>query len=161
MRVILILFIIPFLFVAQLSFASRQDNEILGKWISENKDVVIDISRCGDNFCGDVVWTKRGASATDERNPNPGLRSRPIFGLRIVSDLAYKGQSMWKGNIYNPQNGSTYKAELRPISANRLSMRGYIGTPIFGKTLLWTRAQNWQRDADRLVRSFGQPEVPN
>ncbi len=140
MRVVLVVFIIPFLFVSELSFASPQEDEILGRWITENKDVVIDFSRCGSNFCGDVVWTKRGALAVDKENPNPELRSRPIFGLRIVSDLTYKGQSMWKGNIYNPQNGSTYKAEVRLMDADRLSMRGYIVAPIFGKTLRWTRA---------------------
>ncbi len=141
MRVVSVLFTILFLFASQVSFASAQEDEIVGRWITERKDAVIDILRCGVNLCADVVWSRNGAFEIDKKNPDPALRSRPIIGLRIVSDLAYKGQRKWKGNIYNPESGLTYKAEVKSISPDQLSMRGYIGSPILGKTLLWTRSE--------------------
>jgi uncharacterized protein (DUF2147 family) len=132
------------LYVPQGTFAAEQEDEILGIWKTEKKDAMIEVTRCGENICGDVVWIQEDGSAKDTKNPDPGMRGRPILGLRIMSDFKYAGQNRWKGHLYDPDNGKTYKGEIRLSGHDRLSLRGYVGTPVFGRTSVWTRAEAFE-----------------
>ena len=49
---------------------------------------------------------------------------------------------MWSGGrIYNPEDGKTYKCKLTLKDDNTLTVRGYVGLTIFGKTQYWTRVR--------------------
>jgi uncharacterized protein (DUF2147 family) len=43
------------------------------------------------------------------------------------------------GHIYNGENGKTYNANISLQPDGKLRLRGYVGTPMFGETQLWTR----------------------
>ena len=43
------------------------------------------------------------------------------------------------GKIYNGENGKTYSANISLQPDGKLRLRGYVGTPMFGETQLWTR----------------------
>ena len=46
------------------------------------------------------------------------------------------------GMILDPAKGSTYKVRLKPIEGGKkLEVRGYIGSPMFGRTQTWIRAE--------------------
>jgi uncharacterized protein (DUF2147 family) len=63
------------------------------------------------------------------------------MGLQIVRDLTFAGDNLWKdGRIYDPKNGKTYNVKMTLTSPNEISMRGFIGVSLFGRTEVWTRA---------------------
>jgi hypothetical protein len=76
-----------------------QAQTILGVWNNEEKDARIEVFKCGDKYCGKIVWVKEpnyptgstegtpGTPGLDNHNPDPAQRSRPIFGLQIVKDF--------------------------------------------------------------------------
>jgi uncharacterized protein (DUF2147 family) len=43
------------------------------------------------------------------------------------------------GQIYNASNGKTYNANITLQPDGRLGLRGYVGSPMFGETQVWTR----------------------
>ncbi len=132
-------------------FASGGD-AILGVWNNEEKDGKIEIYRCGDRYCGKIVWAKEpnypagstegtpGTPRLDHNNPDPKLRKTPIIGLVIVHNFTYAGDNTWVGGtVYDPKNGKTYRGKMTLVSPNQLNLRGFVGIPLFGRTTTWTR----------------------
>jgi uncharacterized protein (DUF2147 family) len=139
------------LLVSPAAFAATAD-DILGVWFNSEKDAQIEIAKCGEKYCGTVVWLKEpnypegskdgipGTPKIDHHNPDPSLRKTPIIGLQIVYDFSYAGENLWKdGRVYDPKNGKTYKGKMTLVSPMRLDLRGYIGIALIGRTATWTR----------------------
>jgi uncharacterized protein (DUF2147 family) len=76
--------------------------------------------------------------AVDRNNPDPKLRNRPVEGLTILSGFTDAG-SDWRGRIYDPNSGKTYKSVLKREADGRLKVQGCIA--FFCRTQRWTAAR--------------------
>ncbi|WP_345267782.1 DUF2147 domain-containing protein [Nibrella viscosa] len=120
-------------------FETRQSDAILGEWLSPAKDSRILIYRQGNKYYGKITWGT-GTSPKDEKNPNPALRSRDLIGLVILSDFERNGTDTWEnGSIYDPREGKTYSCKMTLKDPKSLSIRGYVGIPLLGRSEIWTR----------------------
>jgi uncharacterized protein (DUF2147 family) len=126
--------------------AQRPDDAVLGRWLTEDREGVVEMFRCENALCGRLVWLKkprdaRGQVPVDAHNPTPALRNRPICGLVILGGFRPSGPGAWSdGWVYDPESGKTYHAELALEGGDRLKLRGYVGIPLFGASQVWTRA---------------------
>ncbi len=79
--------------------------------------------------------------ATDCRNDDPALRGRKVIGMPLI--WGFKATSdpntFDGGQIYNGENGKIYNANISLQPDGKLRLRGYVGTPMFGETQIWTR----------------------
>jgi len=122
-----------------------QSSTPVGVWLHDNKRIEIAIAPCGETLCGTLVWLKRpndaqGLPLVDQKNPNSALRTRPLLGLTVVDGLRRTGENTWEnGNIYDPDDGSSYTVSMSMLDDGSLRMRAYILTPMLGKTFVWTR----------------------
>jgi uncharacterized protein (DUF2147 family) len=70
------------------------------------------------------------------------LKGKPALGMTILNGLRKDGDSYTGGTVLDPNNGKIYKAKLTvKDNGRKLEMRGYIGTPMFGRTQTWIREQ--------------------
>ena len=125
---------------------------IVGLWDTQEKDAKIEIFKCGLAFCGRIAQMDEPTYSPDEKgmaglprvdryNPDPGLRKRPLLGLRFMEEFRYVGGSTWDGGrIYNPENGKFYKARISLPDGRRLMLRGYWGVSLLGRTEVWVRS---------------------
>ena len=129
-----------------------QGDDIVGVWNNEEKDGKIEIFKCGEKYCGKIVFAKEpnypagskegvpGTPRLDHNNPDPVKKSTPILGLLVVKDFVFTGENVWKGGtVYDPKNGKTYRGKLTLVSPNQLDLRGFVGIPLLGRTTTWTR----------------------
>ena len=67
-------------------------------------------------------------------------KDAPMMGLTIVKGMHRNGTKYDEGSILDPRDGTVYHAqmELAP-DGQKLSVRGYVGVPLLGKTQVWTR----------------------
>jgi uncharacterized protein (DUF2147 family) len=136
--------ILSVVLLAFVSAYAQDGDSIVGEWYTEEKRSVVDISRCGDMYCGKIVWLKypkddAGTDKADLKNPDEILRARPLLGLEILKNFKYKGTNEWAGGkIYDPKNGKTYSCNMR-LEGDTLKVRGYIGISVLGRTTAWTR----------------------
>jgi uncharacterized protein (DUF2147 family) len=119
-------------------------DELLGIWWNHEKDAHIEIYKCGNQFCGKIVWLKEpnedGAPKKDKHNPEEALQSRPLIGLDILSGFEFKEEGSWEdGTIYNPRDGKTYSCYLKMLEEGKLKVRGFVGISLIGKTQYWER----------------------
>ena len=70
------------------------------------------------------------------------LLDQPLYGLRIVYGLEQKDERKWKsGRVVDPESGDTYKAKVEySDDFDEVELRGYIGTPLLGRSQVWRRA---------------------
>ena len=102
---------------------------------------MIEVARCGDKLCGRLVRILKaapGAPTTDVNNSDPALRSRPILGMPILSGFADAG-SDWRGRIYDPRNGKSYKSIVSKNGDGSLKVQGCIA--FFCQTQVWKPAR--------------------
>lgn len=131
------------LFYSDLTFA-QDSNGILGTWFNQEKDSKIQIYKSGESYFGKIVWIKNHPAdenpALDSKNPDEEDRKKPVMGLNILKNFRFSGKNSWiEGKIYNPRDGNSYAGKMTLKNKNTLDLRGYIGSPIFGKTVTFTR----------------------
>jgi len=150
----LIHYLVLLLTIAVLCATAWADNDdILGTWFNQDKDAKIEIFKCGNDYCGKIVWLKNptysadskegtpGTPKLDTKNPDAAKRKTPLLDLQIVQGLQFSGDNQWKnGKIYDPDSGKTYSSKATLASHDQLDLRGYVGMSMFGRTEKWTRA---------------------
>jgi len=74
----------------------------------------------------------------DRHNKDAKLRNRTLVDIVLFSNFVFKDGKWVDGEIYDPNSGKTYSGQIT-LKGDRLNVRGYIGTPVFGKTLIFMR----------------------
>jgi uncharacterized protein (DUF2147 family) len=107
----------------------------VGRWRTADHGGVVEIQRCGATvLCGRIV----GLSLDNPDDPTPtDVHGRSQCGLTIITDAVPTGRDEWTGRITNPKDGKTYGAQISIDASGRLRLRGYVGLPLFGQTVVW------------------------
>jgi uncharacterized protein (DUF2147 family) len=126
-----------------LSFAgtAHAAQPIAGRWLTEDGSAIIQVGPCGSSTCGkiaSVVKPRPGAPTTDVNNPDASLRSRSMIGLPILSDFTDAGDE-WRGRIYDPRNGKSYKSIVTRGENGTLRVKGCIS--FLCQTQVWKAAR--------------------
>ncbi|MEO0628577.1 MAG: DUF2147 domain-containing protein [Bacteroidota bacterium] len=136
------LFVVSFLY---FTFGSiHAQSEILGRWLTAEKDAHIEIYKNGEEYEGKIVWLDEptrpdGSIPRDDNNPDESLRERPIMNMVMLSGFTYSRGQYRNGSIYDARNGKTYNSKMWLDDNNTLMMRGYLGP--FYRTVELTRVQ--------------------
>lgn len=132
------------------SAAVPSASSAVGIWTTPDRKTRIDLRKCGKSLCGKVAWIqhslkKDGTKPRDVKNPDSGLRSRKIVGMKLTGGFTRSKtqKGLWeKGWIYDPQSGKTYSCTITMESPGRLELHGYLGLSVFGASQVWTRIGN-------------------
>lgn len=120
--------------------ATAQDPALVfGVWQHPENGSRIRLAPCGAGLCGTVVHVADGQK-TDDKNPNPALRTRPILGMPIIVEAKKTGAATWAGNLYNRIDGGTYAGRLQVKNRGELDMTGCTAIVIC-RTVTWRRVE--------------------
>ncbi len=106
--------------------------------------------RIATNAAGELSGVVvRGLEANPDPEPNcekcsDDRKGKPKIGLEIIrGGKKVEGKDVWEdGKILDPNNGTDYRLKLTPIEGGKkLEVRGYIGTPMLGRTQTWVRVE--------------------
>lgn len=69
-------------------------------------------------------------------------KDKQVIGMVIMSGLKKDGAEYTGGEILDPDNGKVYRSKLAVLDGGRkLTVRGYIGMPLLGRSQVWTREE--------------------
>ncbi len=135
--------------------ASAQQSGVMGTWLTASGVAQVKIAQCPDAasgaLCGFIVGliNPKGPDgqvvapevATDYRNENAAQRGRKVIGMPLIWGFKKTADpnTFEDGQIYNGENGKIYNANISLQPDGKLRLRGYVGTPLFGETQVWTR----------------------
>lgn len=121
-----------------------------GLWLHVADDgeprAVIRLSVSNGELTGVIVDPMPGPDAPPEpvcEACEGALRGAPLKGLPIITGVSESGGGVWQGGtILDATTGDTYKVRLTlDADGSTLSVRGYVGAPLFGRTLTWQRLE--------------------
>ena len=122
---------------------AQNANNILGIWMTEEKDAKIQIYEQNEKYFGKLIWSKnmyneQGNSKLDVNNPDEQLQKRPLENLILLSDFEFSGDEWENGQIYDPKSGKTYKCYIK-LEGNQLEVTGYVGVKWLSRTVTWNK----------------------
>lgn len=134
---------VPVIAAAALLLAAPADaaTPVTGRWLTEDGSAIVAVVSCGPATCGRIARVLKSPAsgpALDRNNPDPRLRGRPVEGLTILSGFTDNGDD-WRGRIYDPKSGKTYKSILKREADGRLKVQGCIA--FLCRTQRWTPAR--------------------
>jgi uncharacterized protein (DUF2147 family) len=131
--------------LVSLATYAQSSKAVVGKWFNEEKDAKVEIYETGGKFYGKLVWLKRPYEADgktlrkDVKNKDTKLRERTLLNAVILTSFKFENEKWTDGQIYDPKSGKTYSSEMK-IKNGNLEVRGYVGSPMFGRTAVFTKA---------------------
>jgi uncharacterized protein (DUF2147 family) len=148
----LICAVAAFFIVAQTAYARAQT--IDGVWQQIDPDTgkvgaLVTFTENGGIYHG--FLSKLFPDAGDDPNPLchkcPGAqRGKPFLGLMFIDGMKRSGLAYEGGTILDPDTGTLYSASMQlSPDGNALTVRGYVGIPLFGQSQVWRRVQSAAR----------------
>lgn len=131
---IFLLFVTIFTSITTKIDTGKSENLILGKWISLQKNVIVEVYKEDQVFKARVCWfrdsdnpMKPVSIRTDLHNPDENLRSRKILGMDILKNLVYNPKTKrWEdGIIYDPKSGREWSSVVYLNNRGLLEVKGY------------------------------------
>ncbi|NCF44367.1 MAG: DUF2147 domain-containing protein [Proteobacteria bacterium] len=84
---------------------------------------------------GEPVSWSAAQPLLDGGNSQPELRTRPLLGLDLAENYT-RQKKRWQGNLYDPRSGRQFQSHMSVVEGD-LSIRAYVGTPMFGQTRIF------------------------
>ena len=137
-------------FMATKVQARNNPDAIVGKWLAlPKKNLMVEVFREGKEYKARVAWfndrddpSKPMKLRTDEKNPDPALRSRKLLGLEVLNNMKYNSATnRWEsGNIYDAKSGRTWSSSAKLTKDGTLHVRGFWHFEFIGKNLNFIKA---------------------
>lgn len=144
-------FLLIFLLFPFCSFkhaAVNNADAIIGKWMSEENNLEVEVFKSGSEYKAKVIWfddtddkTRPMAERYDLKNSDKALQSRKIIGLEVMYGLNYnEDDDEWQdGHIYDSSTGKEWNAKMWLNKAGVLKVRGYWHISLLGQTMLFKK----------------------
>ena len=97
-----------------------------GTWLRENGASRVKIAKCGNAYCGHIIWLKDTAGPAK-------------VGQRVFYNMLPNGENAWKGSAFNPEDGKTYSGKMT-LSGSRLTTAGCALGGLICKSVNWAKA---------------------
>jgi uncharacterized protein (DUF2147 family) len=109
--------------------------KIVGIWFTDDKTSKIQIYKNESKYFGKIIWMASNESKAE-------LKIKPQVGYQIFRKFTFEGNNVWSGGqVSDPRSGLTVSGKLTLKDKNTLNVRGYLGAPMFGKTVILSRVE--------------------
>jgi uncharacterized protein (DUF2147 family) len=108
-----------------------------GTWLTQSGQTKVHVAKCGQAYCGTVVWQK--SPTNDTNNPDSSKRDRPVVGIQLIYGMTPSGPDQWTGQLYNFEDGKTYTGKLS-MAGDSLKLAGCVMGGLICRSQTWTRS---------------------
>ena len=130
--------------------AFADDSSPIGLWkniddVSGKPKALIRITESNGVLQGKIEQLFRAPG--EDQNPKcekceDARKNQPIIGMVFMSGLKKDGDEYAGGEILDPDNGKVYRSKMHLTDGGKkLSVRGYIGVPMLGRSQVWIRQE--------------------
>ena len=117
--------------VPSLSQNGIQPVTPVGIWLTEEDKSRVQVTDCPGGLCARIIWLKdpadkRGRPWTDQLNKNVALRGQPIIGLELFNPMRPAARNVWKGWIYNPEDGDRFDVTFTLTAPDKIAIKGCV-----------------------------------
>ena len=130
------------------SQATRAEDHQPQFWKNDEQGWVVEAKECNRTLCAFLVSYPAVSKKPpdnlprDVRNPDPARRQAPLCGMQLIGGFtpSPRQKGGWdNGWVYDPDSGHTYAGTITSVDASTIKLRGYVGVPMFGRTIVLHR----------------------
>ena len=110
---------------------------IEGRWTNYKKNVVVQVERCGNAYCGRVVRASEKAKEKARKGGTPKL-----VGTEILTGLRPVGDGKFRGKAFVPKRNIHATATVRQLSEDVMQVQGCVLGGILCDDEKWTRVSS-------------------
>ncbi|MGI4021172.1 MAG: DUF2147 domain-containing protein [Janthinobacterium lividum] len=123
-------------------------DKICGKWISEEKNCIVQVYKNGNEYGAKLTWfddsddkARPMNMRVDEKNPDKALQNRKLIGMDVVDNLIYNPETnSWEnGLIYDAKSGRTWSSAVSLSREGLMKVTGYWKFKFIGKSMNFKR----------------------
>lgn len=119
--------------------------DLAGRWVSSNSDSVFEFyKQANGKYQANLLSLKKPLDENGQAwicsNCSGTNKNKPIIGMTVIWDLIPEEGQYIDGKILVPRSGKIYGVKVYPVNPDKISVRGYIGFGLIGKTIYWTRS---------------------
>ena len=107
---------------------------IEGQWTNYKRNVVVQVERCGPDYCGRVIEASAKAQEKARKGGTPKL-----VGTQILTGLKPIGDGRYRGKAFVPKRNIHATATVRQLSANVMQVSGCVLGGLLCDNEKWTR----------------------
>ncbi len=112
--------------------AQNNSDAILGKWITTDNKLIVEVYRQSNNYKARILWfkdvnNKAMSERLDAKNPDKTLRTRKWLGMDVLRNLKYDVEdNEWiDGIIYDAKHGREWDSIAWINNDHLLRVKGY------------------------------------
>jgi len=123
------------LLLASLLLAAPVSAQALeGQWTNYKKNVVVQVERCGNAYCGRVVQASERAKEKARKGGTPNL-----IGTQILTGLRPLGDGRFRGQAFVPKRNLHATATVQQVSDDVMQVQGCVLGGLLCDKERWTR----------------------
>lgn len=137
------------LLLSLVSLTATANDNIVGRWKSIDDETgkaksLIEVKETDGVISGNII------KLFNPSKPNPicekcsdDRKDQDIIGMEIIRGVSKKKKNKWAGGkILDPKKGKEYSVKFTLKDEGKtLKVRGYIGSPMIGRTQIWERVE--------------------
>lgn len=128
MKTLKSLVVIALLTVSAVTNAqSKEEKNFIGKWLSEDKTLTVEIYKDNGMFYGKVI------KATNPKTK----KGKPSVGQILVIEMKLNGKNLEGGTVRDMDTDEEYDAKLVPIDFNKIKLK--VSVMLMSYSEVWTR----------------------
>jgi uncharacterized protein (DUF2147 family) len=121
--------------LASLLFAAPVSAQALeGQWTNYKKNVVVQVERCGNAYCGRVIQASERAKEKARKGGTPNL-----IGTQILTGLRPMGDGRFRGQAFVPKRNLHATATVQQVSDDVMQVQGCVLGGLLCDKERWTR----------------------
>ncbi|MFK5895291.1 MAG: DUF2147 domain-containing protein [Pseudomonadota bacterium] len=137
------------------SVMAETKSTYIGMWVIDDGETIVKISSCKNSLCGRIVgFTDKDDGADDNVSNTEWAKIakdiKEICSVDIVGGFTKKEGDWAAGWILDFEDEKKYSATLRMEGSDKMNVRAYVGSEIFGETLVWKRVDKIAVTCDEL-----------
>ena len=116
------------LLAATVPVTASAEAALEGRWANPKHSVIVNVTRCGDAYCGTVSW----ASAKNRaKGASPGTK--------VLSDLRPLGNGVYRGRAFEPKRKISGSATVHQVGPNVMIVKGCAVMGLLCREQRWIR----------------------
>lgn len=124
-----------------ITMAQQKADDIIGTYMTPENKAMVEVSKKDNKYYGKFLWTKTEGKL-DINNPIASEKTKPLKGMEFLKSFTFDNKSTWNnGTIYDPENGKTYSCKITADEKGNLSVRGFIGVSLLGRTSVFIKVK--------------------
>nr|WP_299417031.1 DUF2147 domain-containing protein [uncultured Emticicia sp.] len=142
------LILIGLFYIANLQAQTPKADQILGDWISPDKDLIVRCYKENNHYFGKVIWFKKynNDARIDAIDDSKGIPESKWLNTIVMNKFVFDKDEWTDGTIFQLKTGKSYSAFVKMKNENTLRLTGYILLPIFSESVTFTRYQDFKKN---------------